>query len=535
MSKQLKKSLVVQGSILAAAGLISKVIGFIYRVPMANIIGNTGNGLYSVSFGIYNIALTLSSYSMPLAVSRLMSARIAKKEYRNAHRLFFDALIFASAVSLVAALVLFFGADLLAMIYQKEGLQRPLRILAPTVFTVALLGTFRGYYQGHRNMVPTAVSQVLEQIINAVVSIVAAGQFAEMCSEESQRASYGAMGGTLGTFAGAFSALVLFLILFWTHRGERQEEKKQDEGLTEEEHRLLYKAILFTVIPVILSQSIYQLGYTLDDLIFGNLMVLRGWDPIKTTDIQGIFNTQYNQMINLPTAIATSMAAASMPSIVASYTRNEKKSVRNKIDIVLKTNMIIAFPSAVGLAILSDPIMGVLFPGLGEYHSVAAGLLLAGSSAVIFYALSTLTTSILQSCDRMRIPVVHSGASLIIHVILISVLLYFTDLGAYVLIIGNVTFPMLVCILNCIYISRMLEYRFDWLNSFLKPAAAAMVMGGITNLIYLGLYKWSGRMLVSMLAAIVAAILIYLVMLYLFSTFTKEELQSIPIVKKFVR
>ena len=535
MSKQLKKSLVLQGSILAAAGLISKIIGFLYRVPMANIMGNTGNGLYSVSFGIYNIALTLSSYSMPLAVSRLMSARLAKKEYRNAHRLFIDALVFASITGLTAALVLFFGADMLAVLYQKEGLQRPLRVLAPTTFTVAILGTCRGYYQGHRNMVPTAVSQVIEQIVNAVVSVIAAGQFAALCTQEEQKASYGAMGGTLGTLAGAFSALVLFLILFWVHRKDRQEEIGRDAGLTLEENKLLYKAIFFTVLPVILSQSIYQLGYTLDDLIFSRIMTLKGWDELKTTDIQGIFNTQYNQMINLPTAVATAMAAASMPSIVGSYTRKEKKTVRNKIDIVLKTNMIIAFPSAVGLAVLADPIMGVLFPRLNEYHNVAVGLLATGSAAVVFYALSTLSTSILQSCDRMRIPVIHAGISLGIHVLLLAALLYGTDLGEYALIIGNVTFPMLVCILNCRYISRMLNYRFDWKNTFVKPAAAAVIMGGITALIYTGVYGLCKSRLFAMLGAIVAAAAVYLLMLYLLQAFTKEELKTMPVVKRWIK
>lgn len=535
MSKQLKKSLVLQGSILAAAGLISKIIGFIYRVPMANIMGNTGNGLYSVSFGIYNIALTLSSYSMPLAVSRLMSARLARKEYRNAHRLFIAALVFASVTGLTAALVLFFGADLLAVLYQKEGLQRPLRILAPTTFTVAILGTCRGYYQGHRNMVPTAVSQVIEQIINAIVSVVAAGQFAALCTQEGQKASYGAMGGTLGTFAGALSALFLFLILFVIDRNGRREEIKRDAGLTPEENKLLYKAILFTVLPVILSQSIYQLGYTLDDLIFSHIMTLKGWDEVRTTDIQGIFHTQYNQLVNLPTAVATSMAAASMPSIVGSYTRKENAAVRHKIDVVLKTNMIIAFPSAVGLAVLADPIMGVLFPGLKEYHSVASGLLLTGSAAVLFYALSTLSTSILQSCDRMRVPVVHAGISLGVHVLLLALLLYGTDLGEYALIIGNVTFPMLVCILNCRYISRMLNYQFDWKNSFIKPAAAAVIMGGITALIYSVIYRIGKNMLLSMLAAIAAAVAVYLLLLYLLRAFTKEELKTMPVVKRWIK
>ena len=535
MSKQLKKSLVVQGSILAVASLVSKMIGFIYRVPMANIMGNTGNGLYSVAFGIYNIALTLSSYSMPLAVSRLMASRLANKEYRNAHRLFRNAMVFAVLSGLTAALVLFFGADFLAELYHKEGLQRPLRILAPTTFTVAILGTCRGYYQGHRDMVPTAVSQVLEQIVNAIVSIVAAGWLVSVCTEQNQKASYGAMGGTLGTFIGALSALVLFIVLFVVHRKQRKAEVEQDESLTPEEDRLLYKAILLTVIPVILSQSIYQLGYTLDDLIFSNLMPLKGWDAIKTTDIQGIFNTQYNQMINLPTAIATAMAAASMPSIVASFAKKEHKLVCHKIDVVLKTNMVIAFPSAVGLAVLADPIMGVLFSGLKEYHTVAVGLLVSGSSAVIFYALSTLTTSILQSCDRMRVPVIHSGISLILHVMILSALLYWTNLDQYALIIANVTFPLLVCILNCRYIRAMLDYHFDWKNTFIKPAAGALVMGVLTKLIYDMGDRLVGNQLAAMLVAMAAAVIIYLLMLVVMKTFTREELQAMPVVKKYIR
>ncbi|MBR1471637.1 MAG: polysaccharide biosynthesis protein [Lachnospiraceae bacterium] len=539
MSAQMKRSLVVQGSILAVAGLITKVIGFIYRIPMANIMGNTGNGLYSVAFGIYNIALTLSSYSMPLAVSKLMSARLAKGQYKNAYRLFRDALFLAFFAGLTGCLILFFGADFFAGLYKKEGLQYPLRILALTVMVVAILGTCRGFFQGHRNMVPTAVSQVIEQIVNAVVSVAAASSFVKMAESGTEHAGWnsvaaaGATGGTLGTFAGAFAALVMFVLISLGRQKARSIELSGDD-LADEEHRLLFKAILLTMLPVILSQTIYQIGYTLDDLIFGNLMEKKGILKTAVTDMQGVFNTQYNQMINLPVAIATAMASATLPGIVASNARKETEQLKEKISTVLRVNMLIAIPSAVGLAALAEPIMGVLFPRLGDYMLTAVMLLRTGSMAVVFYALSTLTTSILQGCDRMRVPVRHSAISLAIHVLLVAALTYFTDLGVYGLIIGNVTFPLLVSAMNCRSVAKLIRYRFRWSDTFIKPFLAASVMGAAAYGVYF-LTRPVAGMLLAMITAMLFAIAVYACMLIALKAVDREELRSMPFIGKYFR
>ena len=538
MSEKVRKSIVVQGSILAFAGIISKIIGFLYRIPLANIMGNTGNGLYSVSFGIYNIALTLSSYSMPLALSKLLSERLAADRYKDAHKLYRRAFIFAAVMGALACLTVFLGADFFAALYKRDGLARPLRVLAPTTFVVALLGTCRGYYQGHKNMVPTAVSQVIEQIINALVSVYAASYFVKTCEVPGDEAALGAMGGTCGTLAGALFALVMFLFLFWMDRKKIRAEKQGDDEETED-NKLIFRSILLTVIPIIISQSIYQFGYTLDDFLYGNIMNLKAMDPGHATSLQGVFNTQYNQMVNLPVAVATSMASATLPSIVASYTIGDKTRVSGKIDSVLKINMLIAIPSAVGLAVLADPIMTVLFPGLGEYHDNAVLLLMTGSSAVVFYALSTLSTSILQGCNKMNVPVIHSGVSLIIHGIVVSALLYFTDLNVYALVIGNVTFPLVVCILNIRSIVRLLGYRFDITNVFFKPIIASIAMGLVTK----GIYQWmlslndgdrSGK-LIGLCVSVVVAMVTYACCLVLTGAFSREELKRMPIMRRLFR
>ena len=516
----------MQGSILAGAGLITKVIGFIYRIPMANIMGNNGNGLYSVSFGIYNIALTLSSYSMPLAVSKLLSARLAKKQFKNARRLFIDAFILALISGLTAALILYAGASGFALLYHKDGLERPLHILAPTVFVVALLGTCRGYYQGHRNMVPTAVSQIIEQIINALVSVMAASAFVKMAAEE-DTASYGAMGGTLGTFAGASAALIFFMLLLYRDRKAFTAMSAGEDAL-DEDHRSVMKAIRVTMLPVILSQTIYQLGYTVDDLIFGNLMVKKGYSEDLTTALQGVFNTQYNQMINLPVAVATAMAAATLPSIVVSYTKGEHDKVRLKTDSVLKINMLIAIPSAIGLAVLADPIMSILFPRLGDHHDTAVNLLTYGSFAVVFYALSTVTTSILQGCDHMRTPVIHSAISLGLHVLIVSGLLLFTEMEVSALLIGNVTFPLCVSFMNCVSLCRLTDYNFKWMDAFLKPLFCACIMGLCTKAVYVllsGAFSGRAGMFTAMVLSMITALIVYALTMILTGAIRKGSLR----------
>ena len=214
MGTKKKNNYLVQGSILAAASILVRVIGLAYRVPMTNILGSEGNGIYSISFNIYNIVLILSSYSLPLAVSKMIAAKNVQKKYQDSYRIFLHAVVFALVVGTAACLVLYFGSDFLAKLYRTPGVEKPLRILAPTVFVVALLGVFRGLFQGKQTMIPTALSQLLEQVVNAFVSVFAAYSFMKAHSASKEISAYGAAGGTAGTLAGAISALLFLILIF---------------------------------------------------------------------------------------------------------------------------------------------------------------------------------------------------------------------------------------------------------------------------------------------------------------------------------
>ena len=170
-----KDDYIVQGAILAAAAVLTKIIGVVYRIPLTNILGDEGNGFYGYAYQVYAIALMLSSFSLPTAVSKLVSARMAVRQRRNAFRVFLCSLAFAVAVGLVISLAIFFGAGAISTYAMRSPLSvYALRVLAPGLLIVAVMAVIRGYFQGLGTMVPTAISQILEQVVNAVVSIVGA-------------------------------------------------------------------------------------------------------------------------------------------------------------------------------------------------------------------------------------------------------------------------------------------------------------------------------------------------------------------------
>lgn len=534
MSKETKNTLLLQGSILAAAGIFTKLIGFLYRIPMANLLGNQGNGVYSIAFGIYTVTLTLSSMSLPTAVSKVVSTRLAREEDRNAARVLAIALLFALAMGTFSFSLLYFGANLLEGVYNTAGLARPLHVLAPTSFLFAFLGVMRGYTQGTGTMVPTAISQVVDQCFNATVSLVAAWSLMNMYGATAEAASWGAMGGTMGTLAGALTSFV-FLAFYMVRRiPEIRLRARRDTSEHEEDAALIAKALALTILPIVFSQTIYQIGYTIDDMVFSNFMKTTDFAPEAITSMQGVFNTQYNQMVNLPVSIGTAMAMTLMPSIVASHVRRDWREVHHKITSTVKFNMAIAIPCAVGLAVLSDPIMAILFPMLGEYHDLAAHLLLAGSSAAVFYALSTITTSILQGTNHMSIPVFHSGISLSIHIILIIALLY-AGAGIWALLIGNVVFPLIVCLLNCRSVSRLLRYRWNVASIFIVPLLCALIMGAVCYGVYALLLKLTGVMLAAFVVSFLIAVAVYALLLLKSHCFSKRELRELPMGGKILR
>ena len=393
-----------QGGILAIASLLVRIIGMVYRIPMSNILGEEGNGIYAVAFEIYDVMLIISSYSLPLALSKIISAQQARKQHKNTGKVFKVALKFAIISGGGFAILLFAGAGLIEKYIYPEysGVQIPLRVLAPTIFIVALLGVFRGFFQGKKTMVPTAFSQIVEQIVNAVVSVAASYLFMKWNIESVQQAAWGAAGGTLGTCLGAASALLIVLFVYWLYKPVQEKLERRDPSTRTYSEKYLFKLLLITIIPIVLSQTVYNISGLIDYKIFGSVSGNLGMDAVTIKSFIGVYSSKYRLLCSVPIAISTALASSLIPSAVEAYAREDANQWNYNISAGIKFNMIIAIPCAVAFVFLGGPIVKMLFHS--SNYVLGGHMLTAGSLAIVFYALYNITGGAFChiSCDPYR-------------------------------------------------------------------------------------------------------------------------------------
>ncbi len=529
--KEKKANFITQGIILAAASVIVRVIGLIYRIPLARIIGDDGLGAYSNAFEVYNIALLLSTYSIPTAISKLISEREDKKEYGNSFHLLQVGLVFAAVVGLAASLLLFFGADFIAKTIFKEAdlsTAIPLKVLAPTIFVFSVMGVIRGFFQGKHTVIPTSISQVLEQIVNAVVSVLAAKLFIAHFSASQKVSAYGAAGGTLGTLCGAVSAFLFLLFVFCSYYPYLKRRLRKDRIGAYEDKAFLLKVLVMTTVPIILNQTVYSISSFLDSVLLNQIFDSKGIEELVRRTLFGRYSSKYRLMTNVPIAIASAIGMAIIPSIVQAYTSRDSGLLKSRIAQAIKLNMMIAMPCAGGMAVLASPIMQFVFGDTGEALEMTSRMMYIGAASIVFFAYSTATNSILQGVSRMRVPVIHGGIALAIYLVLDVLLLLFTPLGVYSLVIGNMVFPLIISALNWITLRRELNYVQELDKTFLRIGLCTAFMAILSLLIYRGLFFLTSSNTVSLLAAIGIAVIIYFLMLIVFRAVDEEELLDMP-------
>ena len=525
-------NLLVQGSILAIAGIFVRFIGLLYKVPMIRILGQEGMGYYNTAYEIYNIGLILSSYSLPLAMSKLIAARRVRKQYQDVERVYISGMIFSAAAGGLMTLILLVGGDFItAAIFKSPSSALPLKVMAPTIFVFSIMGVIRGYFQGRGNMIPTSVSQILEQLVHAVVSIAASYAFMQWFSDQANPKSYGAAGGTLGTLCGAIVALLYLAFMMILYRTYNAKTLNRRQQLPVEAWPDVYAALILTLTPIILSQFVYQLSGSVDNSLFGQIMDAKGLAEAERATLLGVYGGEYRLLSNVPVAIASSLGASMIPSIVQSRTSHNLREVKYKIRMTIKFNMLIAIPCAVGMGVLAGPIMQLIFHDSSE---LSANLMRIGAFAVVFFCLSTVTNAVLQGIDRMSKSVTHSAISLVFHIIFVYIMLKYLDWNVYGLVIGNVTFALVVCILNWYSIGRALHYRQEVKTTFLLPLLAAAIMGAAAWGTYQGIYALTSRNTVAMLISVPVAMIIYAILIVVLGAVTEDELPEMPFGRKLL-
>lgn len=526
--KSTGKNIIVQGSILAIASIVVRLIGIVYRIPLTNIVGNEGMGYYGFAFEVYQFLVILSTSAIPVAVSKLTASRVARHQYKNAQAIFKCSIIFAAVLSGTLAFITFVGARWISavMFGGITEVAPALRVLAPTVFVCAVMGVFRGYTQGLGNMAPTAFSQIVEQIFNAVVSVAAAAILI------SKGAAFGAAGGTMGTLMGAVSSLVFLYFVYSSYRPQLVRRMKKDPTQKMLESREIYRMIGMTIIPLVLTSTIYQISSLLDSALFSNILKTIGYQSSFISSLYGIYSSKYQLLINLPLGITSALSVAMMPGIAGAIALKRHEHVREQMDTVIRVTMLIAVPCAIGVAVMGGPIMQMLFR---DTTTLPGRMLIVGAVTIIFYALSTLTSTILQASNHMRMPVINAGISLGIHIIFTVVLLAFADLHIFALIYGNIIFSFCMCVLNMRSLIKLIDYHLDIVKMCASTVIASVIMGAVTFFAYKGFVFLTHSNTLSTLIAIIIAVIVYAVVMILTRGVTEEELYLLPKGEAIVR
>ena len=529
-----KTNFLAQGTILVIASFVAKAIGMIYRIPLTHILGDDGNGYYSTANEIYTIILMISSFSLPLAVSRLVAEREYAGEVKNSYKVLICSLRFAAVTGGILSILTFLlGGVITKYVMGVELASYALRVLAPAIFLFALTGVLRGFFQGHGTMVPTAVSQIIEQIINAIVSVAGAYvmlQYGLKLGEKKGDAELGtalaAAGGTFGTVASVGVALLFMIVIYLGYRNGFKRRMKKDKTRRRESDRAIYRAITYTILPIVLSTLVYNISTIIDQGVFNHILAGMGFTQKQYATVWGIYSGKFRVLMNVPLSIASCLAPSVVPALTEAMANNDLREAGLRTRNTIRYTMVFTIPCAVGMAALARPIMMMLY-GNNDSLALAAGIMQSGALLTVLLALSTLTTGILQGLGEMQAPLVHAATAVAIHLGFLVLFVVKFKWNIYGVVYANIIFGLIICLLNARSIRKKLHYRQEIKKTFLVPVIAAGVMGIAAYLVHRVFNLFAGNTISTILAVCVGAV-VYGICLVKLGGILEREIRRLP-------
>ena len=523
--KENNNTLVKNATFLMVAALISKIIGMLYKSPLTTLIGRESFACFQFAQNAYFILLMIASFSIPQAVSKIMSERIAFKRYRDAQRVFKGALLYAVIAGGIAALVCIFGASILVPDNMANA-RLALQMLAPTIFVSGILGVFRGYFQAYRNMLPTSISQILEQIAVATVALLASGfmvrHFANAGEDTLQR--WSAAGATMGTGAGVCTAFLFMLFVYRVNHKTIAKKIKNDRVSVNESYRFIMKIILLIAAPIILSAFIYNVNGYINGVMYTSIL---GWKGVPNSLVKqnyaeyGFFMT----LINIPLTLASTAPTSMMPEVSAQYAIGDLEETKRKIDQATWIAMLISIPASVGLAVLAQPVTRLIFPST---EGVAGQLMVIGVITVILNSTSNISNGVLQAIGKANIPMINAAISLGVDIVFLALVLVFTNMGIYAVVLAMVVYALVMCVLNDRALKKYLGYKNPWRSAYFVPILASIPMGIVAVVVYKLVYVVIGSNFISLIPSIALAMVVYLVGYLVVARPKKEDLAALP-------
>jgi len=513
-----KQSFVTGALILTIAGLLSRILGAMYRIPLSRLIGAEGIGLYEMAYPVYGILLVVSIAGVPVAISKLVAEKMVVGDIKGAKKVFRISLLILLITGLTCSLVLFWIAKPLATYFLgDERVYYSLISIAPAVFFVSIMSAFRGFYQGLQMMTPTAISQVIEQFVRMVTMLVLAYLLLPY------GIAYAAAGATFGAVTGSIAGLGMLFFLHWKYRKIvfsftcHQKAKKEESSWG-----IAYKIFYFSI-PIILGGLAVPLMSIINAVLVPVRLQIAGYTVREATNLYGQLTGMAFTLMNFPTVITTALAASLVPVIAQSFALRQWQTLQFQVHEAIRLTLLIALPAALGLCVLAREICELLFacPSAG----IPLQILALGT---IFLCLHETVAALLQGAGKTSIPVKNLFIGAGVNIICILIFTIMPSLAIRGVALSTVIGFLIASLLDIIAVERVLGIRLPWIELFLKPFLAAWIMAIFVKRSYLFFFVQNASNLLSTFYAVFLGIFIYLILVIILGGVKRRDLKLLP-------
>ncbi len=484
-----KQSFLTGTAILVAANFLVKLIGAVFKIPLAHILEEEGMALFSSAYNFYAILFVIATAGLPVAVSKMVSESSAKNNEQEARKIFNAALILLTVIGLLGGCVLFFCSGLLAKSVGSENSALGIMAIAPAIFFVAVMSAFRGYFQGRSNMTPTAMSEVAEALGKLIIGLALASVLLPTGLINS--AAGAVLGVTAGSFLGCLTIFIIYII---------DKKKIRAAALPKVQPVRSMRTIMFRLaaiaIPITFGAAVSSLTNLIDLFIIrkrlGSIIVssemyntlleyfgLSASECVigealstKATEIlYGAYSGFAVPMFNLPLTIVTALSMCLVPAISGAFALKAMNKVRRFTEISIRLTTLFALPCAAGLSLLSEPVLAVVYN-----NARAQSMLIILGWAVIFVCLVSVSTAILQASGHVMIPVINMGIGAVVKIASGFVLLSAPAINIGGAPISTVLCYLTIALLNLLAIAKIIKPEFSMTNNIIKPLIAVVLM-----------------------------------------------------------
>ena len=526
-------------AILTAGVIIMKILGFFYKIPLGNILGDEGYSMFMGAYSIYFIFFTLATAGLPVALSRLVAEADANGRARQEQKLFRVALATFTVLGLLFASIMFFFPRWLAAVYLENPDAAPsVRAMAPAILLVCMVSAYRGYCQGNGNMLPTTVDEVLEVLFKVVAGLVIAVLVLRARAGRPDALPMGSAGAIFGVSVGSAVSL-LYMVLYKRRHydvlaspytaGVRDPKDVPDDDDTVDSALTIVKNIFSIGVPIALGACIMALLNSVDSkLCMNRLQSAAGFNYQQAKVLYGVYG-KAQTLFNLPAAFITPLTISIVPAISSALARGDRLSAGKVSEDSMRISALVSVPMGVGLAVLAKPIMDTLYPGS---HPAGPGLLGVMGVASFFVCILLMENAILQASGKEKLTMVTLIVGGLVKILINWFLVARREINIYGAPVGTLVSYLVMAVMNYVFMWRCLSYRPRLLRCFAGPVLSSAVLGVSAWAVFglLARILGHGRFstLLAMAAAILAAVAVYLAAAIFSRSVTKEDMRLIP-------